>query len=82
MLSQNASGMQTSPVRPCCLPRQHHWQPTWSAGEFVCLRCGRRVLCPMCVVVLPRTPVVLHACLRHRMEEASSSPSVTVGGQA
>lgn len=74
-------------VRPSCLPGQHRWQPTWNVGEFVCLRCGHRARCSMCVVVLPHTLIILHACPRHRMEDpeqASPPPQAgaeTPGGQ-
>jgi hypothetical protein len=65
-------------ARPPCPSGQHRWQPTCSAGEFVCLLCGRRALCPACVYVLPRLPfVALHSCDRHQ----SVQREAPTGGQ-
>jgi hypothetical protein len=68
--------------RPCCPLGLHRWRATWSAGEFVCLRCGRRALCLSCVYVLPRLPfVTLHYCDRHRTAEQSPAAVEQEGGQ-
>jgi hypothetical protein len=78
------STTQITDAPPSCCPLGlHRWQPTWSAGEFLCLRCGRRALCPACVFVPPRLPfVVLHYCDRHRSIQQESPVAAAQGEQS
>ncbi len=61
-------------ARQSCAQGQHRWRSIWREGEFVCLRCGMRALCPRCLLVLPGTPVALLLCARHRAQEQEQQP--------
>lgn len=56
---------------PCELPG-HAYHPTWEMGHVVCLRCGKRAVCPVCVPQMPDTKQQLVLCAQHRPKEVES----------
>jgi len=52
-----------------CLAGRHRYHPTWTPGHVVCLDCGKRAVCPVCVPQLPDTTFVLHVCAMRRPKE-------------
>ena len=52
-----------------CPAGRHRSHPTWTPGQVVCLDCGRRAVCPVCVPQLPDTKQQLALCATHRPQE-------------
>lgn len=52
-----------------CTHNRHRYHPTWTVGYVVCLDCGRRAACPVCVPQRPDTPLALHVCAKHQPKE-------------
>jgi len=47
----------------------HDYHPTWETGHVVCLRCGKRAACSVCVSQWPDTKLAFHLCPTHRPKE-------------
>jgi hypothetical protein len=46
----------------------HQWHPTFTLGEKLCLMCGLRASCPICLSRPPNAYTKLLACALHRSE--------------
>jgi hypothetical protein len=52
-----------------CAQGVHTWKATLFTGEFLCLVCGARGVCPSCLPHEARTTAHLVACAIHRPKE-------------
>ena len=52
-----------------CTHGHHRYHSTWTPGHLICLDCGTRAVCPVCVPQWPHTPLVLHVCQKHHPKE-------------
>ena len=52
-----------------CPAGRHRYRPTWTPGHVVCLDCGSRAVCPVCVPQMPDTTAHLVLCAKHRPKE-------------
>jgi hypothetical protein len=55
-----------------CAHHGHIYSSTWEMGHFVCLRCGTRAVCAVCVPQWPDTTLALHLCSKHQPKEETS----------
>ncbi|MGB8347670.1 MAG: hypothetical protein WCD86_22495 [Ktedonobacteraceae bacterium] len=52
-----------------CTQGRHRSHATWTPGHVVCLDCGKRAVCPVCVPQMPATNHHLALCATHRPQE-------------
>jgi len=52
-----------------CTHNRHRYRPTWTLGYVICLDCGKRAACPVCVPQWPDPPSAFWLCPRHRPKE-------------
>jgi hypothetical protein len=55
-----------------CTHNQHRYHPTWERGHVVCLDCGKRAVCPVCLPQMPDTTQQLALCATHRPKEETT----------
>jgi len=68
-MSNGTTAIQQQFARTDCVLNGHHYHATWTVGHFVCLMCGKRAVCPVCVPQMSDTTQHLALCTQHRPKE-------------
>jgi hypothetical protein len=55
-----------------CNQNRHRYRPTWTVGQVVCLDCGKRAVCPVCVPQWPDSTSAFWLCPKHQPKEQVS----------